>query len=140
MRSPQLTSSIDPSEANAENPTFSRRLQSSTAVHSAPLWLMKATFPGRAMPEAKVALRPVRGLITPRQLGPTRRMPPRATCCFTSRSSATPSGPASLNPAEMTMAPCTRLSTHSRMMAGTLGAGVTTTARSTWSGTAVSVG
>ena len=36
-------------ETNALKPTFSRKLQSRTAVHSAPLWLMNATLPGRAM-------------------------------------------------------------------------------------------
>ena len=43
-------------------------------MHSAPLWLMKPTEPGRAMVVAKVAFRPVSGLITPRQLGPMTRM------------------------------------------------------------------
>ena len=37
-------------ETKALKPTISLKLQSSTAVHSAPLWLMKPTLPGRAMP------------------------------------------------------------------------------------------
>ena len=53
---------MEPVETNALKPTFSRRLQSSTAVHSAPLWLMKATFPGRAMVCAKVAFSPLDGI------------------------------------------------------------------------------
>ena len=61
-------------ETKALKPTFSCKLQSSTEVQSAPLWLMKPTMPGRAMPLAKVALMPVSGLITPRQLGPMMRM------------------------------------------------------------------
>jgi hypothetical protein len=54
-----------------------RRLQSSTAVHSAPLWLMNATFPCRAIAEAKVAFSPVAGLIAPRQFGPIILSVPR---------------------------------------------------------------
>ena len=65
---------MEPTETKALKPTISLRLQSSTAVHSAPLWLMKPTEPGRAMVVAKVAFRPESGLITPRQLGPTTRM------------------------------------------------------------------
>ena len=46
-------------ETKALKPTFSCKLQSRMAVQSAPLWLMKPTLPGRAIPLAKVALRPV---------------------------------------------------------------------------------
>ena len=49
-------------ETKALKPTFSRKLQSSTAVHSAPLWLMKATLPGRATVCAKVAFSPRIGI------------------------------------------------------------------------------
>ena len=121
-------------ETKALKPTISLRLQSSTAVHSAPLWLMKPTEPGRAMVVAKVAFRPVSGLITPRQLGPITRM--LAACASSSSwcSRAAPSGPISLKPAEMTMAPRTPFSPHSRMMPGMVGGGVTITARSTSSG------
>ena len=64
-------------ETKALKPTFSRKLQSSTAVHSAPLWLMKATLPGRATLRAKVAFSPRIGFITPRQFGPMSRILPR---------------------------------------------------------------
>ena len=77
IRSPHPTSTIDPTETNALNPTFWLRLQSSTAVQSAPDWLTNATFPGRAIPAANVAFRPLCGLITPRQFGPMIRMFPR---------------------------------------------------------------
>jgi hypothetical protein len=50
MRSPQLTSIIEPIETNALNPTCSAKLQSKIAVQSAPLWLRNATRPGRAAP------------------------------------------------------------------------------------------
>src|SRR6185295_11379749 len=39
IRSPQPTSSIEPTETNALKPTLALKLQSSTAVQSAPLWL-----------------------------------------------------------------------------------------------------
>ena len=52
MRSPQPTSSIEPTETKWENPTFILWLQSSTALQSAPLWLMNATLPGRAAVDA----------------------------------------------------------------------------------------
>ena len=65
------------SRRNALKPTRSRRLQSRIAVHSAPLWLMKPTLPGRAIAPANVALRPLQGAITPRQFGPISRIRPR---------------------------------------------------------------
>ena len=110
------------------------------AVHRAPLWLKKPTVPGRAIWAANVALSPRRGLITPRQLGPISRIRPRRACSSTWRSSSAPSGPISLNPAEMMIAPLTPASTHSPITSGTVGAGVTTTARSTGSGTAAIAG
>src|SRR5579871_152714 len=125
---------MEPTERKALKPTISLRLQSSTAVQSAPLWLMNPTDPGRAMVVAKVAFNPVSGAITPRQLGPmTRTLPARASS-RTCRSKAAPSGPISLNPAEITTAPRTPFSPHSRIIPGTEGGGVTTTARSTSSG------
>ncbi len=89
---------------------------------------------------AKVAFSPVMGFIMPRQLGPTMRMLPwRAIfriCC----SSAAPSGPVSLKPAEMMIAAWTPTATHSSMTPGTVLAGVTMTARSTGSGMADRLG
>src|SRR5215210_7377302 len=140
MRSPHFTSSIEPTEAKWENPTFSLMLQSRMAVHRAPLWLRKATLRGRAIFPAKVALRPLTGLITPRQLGPTMRILPRLASSRTCCSSSAPTSPASLKPAEMTMAPSTPASAHSRMIPGTVGAGETMTARSTCSGTSRTLG
>ena len=103
MRSPQPTSAIEPSDTMELKPTFSRSAQSSTAVTSAPLWLMNATRPRGAMAAANVALRPLTGLITPRQLGPMSRIRCRRASAATWRSSSAPSPPISLNPAEMTM-------------------------------------
>ena len=127
-------SSIEPIDTNALKPTRSLMLQSRMAVHSAPLWLMNATLPGRAMSAANVAFSPFKGFITPRQFGPMMRIRPWAFSRI-SASKAAPSGPNSLNPAEMMIAPGTPASTHSPMTPGTTFAGSTMTARSTFSGT-----
>ena len=98
---------------------------------SAPLWLRKATLPGRAIAWAKVALKPLSGLITPRQFGPNRRIRP-----------APPAAPGSAAPVPGPRARLpearrdrrwrpTPASTHSPITPGTVGAGVTITARST---------
>ena len=63
------------------------------------------------------------------------RIRPRPAWSMIRRSSAAPSAPISLNPAEMMMAARTPASTHSPIRSGTVGAGVTTMARSTGSGT-----
>ena len=55
MRSPQLTSTIEPTEKKPLNPTRSRILQSRTELQRAPLWLMKARSPSFAKRGAKVA-------------------------------------------------------------------------------------
>ena len=109
-------------------------------MHRAPLWLRNPTVPRRAIPAANVALSPSTGFITPRQLGPISRIRPRRACSITRRSSSAPSGPTSLKPAEMMIAPLTPASAHSPMTWGTVGAGVTTTARLTGSGTAAMLG
>src|SRR5271157_3535452 len=85
---------------------------------------------------ATEAFRPVNGLITPRLFGPMTRIRPRPAWSMIRRSSAAPSAPISLNPAEATMAARTPASTHSPIRSGTVGAGVATMARSTRSGTA----
>ena len=59
----------------------------------APLWLMKPTWPGRAIAGANVALSPLHGAITPRQFGPMSRILPRRASASTSDSSAMPRGP-----------------------------------------------
>src|SRR5271157_4503090 len=84
---------------------------------------------------ATEAFRPVIGLITPRLFGPMTRIRPRPAWSMIRRSSAAPSAPISLNPAEATMAARTPASTHSPIRSGTVGAGVATMARSTRSGT-----
>ncbi len=140
IKSPQPTSSIEPSETNALKPTFSFKLQSRIAVQSAPLWLMNPTLPGRAMSAAKVAFNFEPGTITPRQFGPTMRMPALFASSKTWRSSSTPTGPISLKPAEIMMTPFTPAVPQSLTMPGTVAGGVMMTARSAGSGTAVMLG
>ena len=100
----------------------------------APLWLMKPTLPGRAMSAAKVAFNLAAGTMTPRQLGPTMRMPALRASSRTWRSSSTPGAPISLNPAEMMMTPLTPLTPQSLTMAGTVAGGVMMTANPAWRG------
>ncbi len=136
---PKSTSSIEPIETKPEKPTFSFNDQSRTAVQSAPDWLRKATEPPCADFAAKVAFNPMIGLITPRQFGPITRILP-AVIAATSRSSAMPSGPASLKPAEMMMPPGMPQATASRRMPGTVVAGVVITTTSGRSGRSASEG
>ena len=48
-------------------------------MQSAPLWLMKPTLPRARGGFAKVAFKPMCGIITPRQFGPMMRIGPRAS-------------------------------------------------------------
>src|SRR5271165_2207056 len=139
IRSPQVTSSFEPVETNELNPTFSRKLQSRIAVSNAPLWLIKATFPGRAIECAKVAFNPRTGFITPRQFGPISRILPRMIWEMRA-SSSLPCSPCSLKPAEITMPAGTPAATDSARTSGTESAGVVTTTRSTLSGSSETLG
>ena len=115
-------------------------LQSRTAVSSAPLWLTKPTLPGAEIPAAKVALSPVGGRMTPRQFGPTIRIPLARAVARIWRSSSAPSGPTSLNPAEMMTTALTPAAAHSSIVAGMVGAGVAMTTSSGFSGSAARFG
>jgi hypothetical protein len=140
MRSPQPTSAIDPSETIVLKPTCSRRLQSRMAVMSAPLCPTNATRPRRAIVVANVAFRPDTGLMTPRQFGPMSRMPCARACSTSARSSAAPSGPTSLKPAEMTMTFRHPARPQSATRSGIVAGGVTMTASSGRSGRSLTVG
>src|SRR4028119_2141218 len=96
-----------PTETMLEKPMFSLKLLSNIAVSRAPLWLRSPTLPGLAMAPAKVALRPVTGFITPRQLGPMILIRPRRASARTRSSSSIPSGPLSLQPAAVLTPPAT---------------------------------
>ena len=81
--------------------------QSSTAVPSAPDCVRNASFPPLGVPPAKLAFSPVTGLMIPRQFGPMMRNVVPLMMSMSCASSATPGGPISLNPAEITTAPPT---------------------------------
>ena len=65
-----------------------------------------------------VAFSPVGGHITPRQLGPMIRTPPFCASSRSCCSSFAPSGPSSLKPAEITIAPRTPAAAQSRITPG----------------------
>ena len=109
------------------------------AVSNAPLWLMNATLPGRAIVCANVAFSPRTGFITPRQFGPISRILPRMICVICA-SRSLPCSPCSLNPAEITMPAGIPAATDSARTSGTLSAGVVTTTRSTLSGSSETLG
>ena len=90
--------------------------------------------PPRGVPAAIEAFSGRSAFCTPKQLGPTRRTPPARAAATASAWSFAPSGPVSANPALSTTTALTFWSAE-RMMSGTVAAGVTMTARSTWPGT-----
>ena len=95
--------------------------------------LTNPTRPGFAIPAANVAFIRSIGFMTPRQFGPTTRMPYRRAASSTCDSSAAPSSPTSLNPALMMITPRTPAAPQSATSWGAVFAGVTMTARSTGS-------
>ena len=133
MRSPQFTSSIEPTDTKALKPTFSRRLQSKIAVQRATLADESDTArPRHACREGRIqaCMRPHHAqAVRPDNLMPAQR----ANLMFQLR----PAAPHSLKPAEMITAPQTPAATHSAIIPGTIAAGVAMTARSTASGTAL---
>ncbi len=123
MRSPQPTSSIEPTETKWENPTFILWLQSSTALQSAPLWLMNATLPGRAAVDAIRRVEPG-GRAHHAQGVRADDAKAAASGIGEDRASrASPSGPVSRNPLETMMAVGTPAATQSAITPGTAGAG-----------------
>jgi len=99
-------------EMNFEKPKSRSAAKSRTAVQSAPLWEMKEMLPQAGILREKLAFRLTsgRGLITPRQFGPTRRTLAslqRETIRF---SISSPSPPTSRNPAETITIPLTPFS------------------------------
>ena len=80
------------------------RPRSMTAIPSAPLWDTKPIRPGRRRGRGEGRVQPTSGAVlrTPRQLGPTSRMPGGAADASSSRWRRAPSAPASAKPAEST--------------------------------------
>ncbi len=101
---------------------------------------VRATFPGGAMSSAKVALSPKAGFIMRRQFGPSGRIVPRRSSACICCSSFAPSRPPFLEARrnhDRRAHP--RVHAFPRMTAGTVCAGVTTTAKSIFSGTSARV-
>ena len=107
------------------------------AMPNAPLWEAKATLPGVGSPGAKVALSAVWWwrLATPRQFGPTIRMPAARQTATSSSWRARPSAPTSANPAVRTTSARTPLAAHWRAVSTTAAAGTAMIASSTSSST-----
>ena len=119
-----------------------RLAASMIAMPRPPLWERKPIGPGGGGRSVKVALRRTSGavLITPRQLGPIRRVPPSRQMLSSSRCRAAPSSPLSVNPAEITSRALAPAWVHSRATSHTCAAGTAITARSTFSGSAATEG
>ncbi len=98
------TSALFPMLTTLEKPMFSPIDRSRRAVHRAPDWERKPMFPFPGAPLEKEALRRAWVSITPRQFGPTTRIPEARATAVSSRSRVTPAPPTSLKPAEMAMA------------------------------------
>ena len=101
-RSFDETSALLPIETNAERPSPRASARSSSASPSAPDCDEKPIRPGGNARGAKVALRPTAAVAMPRQFGPTSRAPWARTSVSSCSWRATPSGPVSAKPAEMT--------------------------------------
>ena len=136
MKSLSSKSAMLPRLMNLLMPIFSLAAQSRIAAPKAPLWLMKATFPKGGLAclsgGLKLQSKPFSRFVTPRQFGPTTLIP-HFLALFTSFSSRS-ALPASLKPAEITMAPLTPFSPHSSITSGTNFAGTAITATSISSG------
>ena len=101
-------------------------------MHTAPDCETRPRRPGRAGVRAKVALSPASVRMSPRQFGPRIRTPPRFAAASIASWSVRPSLPASANPLESTAAALIPARAASSITPGTVAAGVTTTARSTF--------
>ena len=121
------TSYLSPTDANDDTPIPSRDRCSSTAIPTPPDCTTSPATPGRNWPPAKVAFSPAAGTSTPRQFGPTSRMPYR-------RQMASRSAPSAPRPEVITTRARTPRRPHASATSGTAAAGTAMTARSGTSG------
>jgi hypothetical protein len=130
-------STLLPTETNCDSPIPSRPAASIVAIPSPPDCDMKPTDPARAWCGANVALSRTPGAVlrTPRQFGPTIRIPAARQTSTSSCWRAAPSDPASAKPEEITTSARAPTAAHSRAIAATCSAGTMITARSTSPGT-----
>ena len=127
-------SALLPMEMALDTPSSRSSAMSIMAVHSAPDWEKMAMLPAWGMRRENEAFMRMAVLITPRQLGPSSRTPPRRQMAISSSSRARPSEPASLKPEATTTTAPAFLATASLAAAGTISAGTAITTRSIASG------
>ena len=130
MKSTSEESALFPRLMNLEKPTSLPMAQSRMAVQRAPDWEKNPISPTGGIPAAKVAFRQLLVSITPRQFGPTTRIPSSRTRVRRAFSSAAPSPPTSLKPAEITMAYRMPLAAQASSAGRHALGGITRTARS----------
>ena len=141
-RSFGLTSSLFPTDTKADRPRPAARVCSPSTTPTAPDWETRASRPGSGSGKAKVAFILISGSVfaTPRQFGPTIRIPCLRATLSISVSTAAPERPVSPKPAVITVTARTPTEAASSITAGTADAGTATMARSTGSGTDNSAG
>ena len=85
-------SALSPIETNEENPIPRAAAASIAAIPNPPLWAAKPMLPGGGVVGASVASRAISGpgLATPRESGPTSRIPAERQTATSSSTSATP--------------------------------------------------
>src|SRR5579859_2235632 len=131
-------SALLPTEMKDEIPIPRTPANWTAAMPSAPLCDIRPTPPGGGRLVAKVALRrtPGAALMTPRQLGPTSRMPDSRQTATSCRCHCRPSSPTSANPDDTTTSDLTPAAAHSRATSTTSAAGTAMTAISAGVGSA----
>ena len=142
-RSFGLTSSLFPTDTKADRPRPAARVCSPSTTPTAPDCETRASRPpGNDSGKAKVAFNLISGSVfaTPRQFGPTIRIPCRRATLSISVSTAAPDRPVSPKPAVMMVTARTPIEAASSITPGTADAGTATMARSTGSGTDKSAG
>ena len=133
--SPKSMSDEEPRDTTVEKPTLFGLAQSRMAAHSAPDCEIRPMLPLSALACAKVALTPSCGRMTPRQLGPSRRMRWRCAASTTWRSSSAPRAPDSEKPPDSRITAFTPARPQASISAGVFSARIAITTRSRRCGT-----
>ena len=135
-------SALSPIVTNDEKPMPRAAAASIAALPNPPLCEAKPTSPGGGAAGATVASRAIsgRGLATPRELGPTIRMPAARQTASSSSWRARPAGPTSAKPPVRTTRARTPLAAQARATSTTAFVGTTITASSTSPSTSAIVG
>ena len=121
------TSYLSPADTKDDTPIPSRDICSSSAIPTPPDCTTRPTTPRTGWPAVKVASRPIHGMITPKQLGPSSRMPCRRQAAFSS-------APAAPRQELSTIRARTPWRPHCSATPGTAAGGTAITARSTGPG------